>query len=132
MPLSWTIAPLEKMVVCTAEGTVTLPDMLAYYRALDDARAFPYQKIFIATAGISALSPDDIAVCANELHSRRKTSSFGEVAVVAGSSRNEDLANIVRMLSQVDRPLFLCATIHDARQWLAKRRGSAPSQRNTG
>ena len=86
MPLSWTIAPLEKMVVCTAEGTVTLPDMVAHYRALDEARAFPYQKIFIATAGISALSPEDIALCAKELHSRRKTSHFGEVAVVAGSS----------------------------------------------
>ena len=132
MPLSWTIAPLEKMVVCTAEGTVTMPDMLAYYRALDDARAFPYQKIFIATAGISALSPEDIAVCTNELHSRRKASRLGEVAVVAGSSRNEDLANIFRMLSQVDRPLFLCATIHDARQWLARRRGAAAGRRNTG
>jgi hypothetical protein len=69
MSLSWTIAPLEKMVACTADGTVALPDMLAHYRALDEARAFPYQKTFIATAGISALSPDDIAVCANGLHS---------------------------------------------------------------
>ena len=131
MPLSWTISPLEKMVVCTAEGTVALPDMLAYYRALDEARAFPYQKIFIATAGRSALTAEDIARCADELQSRRKTRRFGEVAVVAGTSRNEDLANIFRMLSQVDRPLFLCATIHDARQWLARRRKAAAGQRNT-
>jgi hypothetical protein len=67
MPLSWKIAPLERMVVCTAEGTVALPDMLAYFRALDEAKAFPFQKIFIATAGVSQLSQGDLAVVANEL-----------------------------------------------------------------
>jgi hypothetical protein len=129
MPLSWKIAPLEQMVVCTAERTVTQSDMLVYFRALDQAGAFPLQKIFIATAGASGLSPQDIGVLANELHSRRKTSPFGEVAVVAGASRNGQLADIFRMLSQVDRPLFLCATIHDARRWLATRRASIPASR---
>ena len=117
------------MVVCTAEGTVTLSDMLAYFRALDQAGAFPLQKIFIATAGASGLSPEDIGVLANELQSRRKTSPFGEVAVVAGASRNGQLADIFRMLSQIDRPLFLCAKIHDARRWLATRRASMPASR---
>jgi hypothetical protein len=129
MPLSWKIAPLERMVVCTAEGTATLSDMLAYFRTLDQAGAFPLQKIFIATAGASGLSREDIGVLANELQSRRKTSPFGEVAVVAGASRNAQLADIFRMLSQVDRPLFLCATIHDARRWLATRRASIPASR---
>jgi hypothetical protein len=122
MPLSWKIAPLEQMVVCTAEGTITLADMLAYFRALDQAGAFPYQKIFIATAGVSGLSKGDIGIVVEELRSRRKTGRFGEVAVVAGASRNNALADIFRLLSQVDRPLFICATIHDARRWLAKRR----------
>ena len=129
MPLSWKIAPLEQLVVCTAEGTIRLPDMLAYYRALDEARAFPYQKIFIATAGLSGLSPQDIALASDELRSRRKASRFGEVAVVAGASRNKQLADIFRMLSHVDRPLFLCATIHDARRWLAKRRAQGLQSR---
>ena len=66
---------------------------------------------------------------ANELQSRRKTSPFGEVAVVAGASRNAQLADIFRMLSQGDRPLFLCATIHHARRWLATRRASIPASR---
>lgn len=129
MPLSWKIAPLEQMVVCTSEGIVTLPDMLAYFRALDQARAFPYQKIFIATAGISVLSQDDIGIVAKELQSRRRTGRFGEVAVVAGASYNNALADIVRMLSRVDRPLHVCATIHDARQWLARRRASTLASR---
>lgn len=128
MPLSWKIAPLERMVVCTAEGTVGLPDMLAYFRALDEARAFPYQKIFIATAGVSELSQEDLRVVTKELRSRRKDGPFGEIAVVAGTSRNKALADIFRMLSQVDRPLFICATIHDARQWLARRRASMPGR----
>jgi hypothetical protein len=78
--LSWKIAPLEQMVVCTAEGTITLPDMLAYFRALDKGGAFPYQKIFIATAGVSGLSQEDLGVVAHELQSRRKAGRFGEVA----------------------------------------------------
>jgi hypothetical protein len=129
MPLSWKIAPLEQMVICTAEATVMLPDMLAYFTALDQAGAFPYQKIFIATAGVSGLSREDLDVVARELQSRRKRGRFGEVAVVAGASRNNGLANIFRTLSRVDRPLFICATIHDARRWLARRRASRPGSR---
>lgn len=128
MPLSWKIARLEQMVVCTAEGTIMLPDMLAYFSALDQAGAFPYQKIFIATAGVSGLSQEDLGVVAHELKSRRKMGPFGEVAVVAGTSRNNELANIFRTLSQVDRPLFICATIHDARRWLAKRRSGGKAR----
>jgi hypothetical protein len=128
MPLSWKIAPLERMVVCTAEGSVGLPDILGYFRALDQAAAFPYQKIFIATAGFSELSQEDLGVVASELRSRRKRGRFGEIAVVAGASRNNALADIFRMLSQVDRPLFICATIHDARRWLARRRSSGARQ----
>lgn len=127
-PLSWKIAPLEQMVVCTAEGTVTLPDMLAYFRALDQAGAFPYQKIFIATAGVSGLSQEDLGIIARELQTRRKTGRFGEVAVVAGTSANKELADIFRTLAQVDRPLFICATIHDARQWLARRRAGVKAR----
>ena len=70
------------------------------------------------------LSRDDIQIVASELHSRWKTGHFGEVAVVAGASRNNQLADIFRMLSKVDRPLYLCATIHEARQWLARKRAS--------
>ena len=130
MPLSWKIAPLEQMVVCTSAGVVTLSDMLGYFKALDAARAFPYQKIFIATAGASGLSPDDVRIVARELHSRRETGHFGEVAVVTGAVRNNALADIFRMLSHVERPLRLCATIHEARQWLANRRDSAIARRN--
>jgi O-methyltransferase involved in polyketide biosynthesis len=129
MPLAWKIARLEQMVVCTSEGTVTLSDMQSYFRALDEAGAFPYQKIFVATAGVSMLSRDDVQTVASELQSRRRTGHFGEVAVVAGAARNNQLADIFRMLSQVDRPLYLCRTIHEARQWLARRRASTLSRR---
>ncbi len=104
MPLAWKIARLEQMVVCTSEGFVTLPDIQSYFRALDEAGAFPYQKIFLATAGVSVLSPDDIRTVAGELQSRRRTGHFGEIAVVAGVARNNRLTDIFRLLSQVDRP----------------------------
>jgi hypothetical protein len=115
MPLSWKIAPLERMVVCTAEGTVGLPDMLAYFRALDEARGLPVSE--------------DL-----HRHGRRVGTVPGRSArdyqgtPLAGTSRNKALADIFRMLSQVDRPLFICATIHDARQWLARRRASMPGR----
>jgi hypothetical protein len=78
-------------------------------------------------AGVSTLSQEDLRV-ADELRSRRKNVPLGEVAVVTGTSRNNALADLFRMLSQVDRPLFIRATIHDARRWLAKRRAPMPGR----
>jgi hypothetical protein len=56
---------------------------------------------FIAMAGVSTLSQEDLRV-ADELRSRRKNVPLGEVAVVTGTSRNNALADLFRMLSQVD------------------------------
>jgi hypothetical protein len=128
MPITWTIAPLEHMAVCVAEGPVTLADMLACLDALEKAGAPPYQKILIATSGIAELSDLEVNQLASRIAALRNQGPFGEVAVVAGPSPRSSFAVLLQTLS-VDRPLRLFATIHDARRWLGRRRASlAPKE----
>ena len=49
MPLHWKIAPLEQMVVCVCEGVVTKDELLAYFKAIEDAGAAHYRKMLYAS-----------------------------------------------------------------------------------
>ena len=68
MPLHCKIAPLERMVVCVAEGDVTLDDLMAHFAAVEAAGASHYRKLLDATRGETRLSADDVAGLA--AHSR--------------------------------------------------------------
>jgi hypothetical protein len=121
MPLRWRISPLEHLVICEAEGVVTLTDILLYYEALDRAGAFPVQKIFVATTGTSGLSPSEVVQLARQISVLGARGPLGDVAIVAGASRDNKLAEIFRTLAAVNRPLRMFATIHQARRWLSQR-----------
>src|SRR4029450_5853597 len=49
MPLHWNIAPLEQMGVCVSEGVVSKDELLAYFKALEEAGAVHYRKLLDAS-----------------------------------------------------------------------------------
>lgn len=121
MPLHWKISPLEHLVVCIADGAVSLADIGAHLDALDKGRALSFQKIFVATTGTSALSKADNHALANQIAALKRRSPLGPMAIVAGVSRNDKLADVFKTLARIDRPLRMFGTIHEARRWLSQR-----------
>ena len=119
MPLRWKSSPLELMVVCVAEGTVTLDDFIDYLDALEKTRALGYQKILVAASGRSGLTAPELGALARALAALNERNRLGAIAIVTGSSGNRKLANVFRTLTSVDRPVQTFTTIHNARLWLS-------------
>jgi hypothetical protein len=123
MPIYVTVYHLDKMIVGKTEGEVTLVDLEGYFAAIVKARAMSYRKIFDATGGTSALSPEDVGAFRARLVSfvKRSRGKIGPFAVVTGANRHNRLANICRAVADADRPMKIFNDIHAARTWLQEK-----------
>lgn len=122
MPLHWKIAPLEHMVVCVAEGAITMADLTAYFAALERAGATHYRKILDATRGENALSDQEVAQMAARAQSNAWRDTLGPMAVVTGTAGNDKVVANVRAMLRPGRRMREFRTIHEARQWLQRAR----------
>jgi hypothetical protein len=132
MPLHWKIAPLEHMVVCVAEGLITLDALLEYFAALEAAGATHYRKILDATRGRNGLTEAEVARVAADAKARPWSAEAGPIAVVTGSAGNDKIVANVRAMLRPGRRMREFETIHEARQWLEREplgRLSAPTSR---
>jgi len=120
MPLRWTIAPLEHMVVCVAEGVVTMADLMKYFAALDAAGASHYRKILDATRGRNALSDAELAELSAYAKSLGWRGTPGPMAIVTGSAGNDRVVANVRAMLRPGRRMREFRTIHEAREWLER------------
>ena len=131
MPLRWKIAPLERMVVCVAEGTVTMKDLMEYFTALEAAGASDYRKILDATRGENALSDADRKQLAAYAKNYGRRGNPGPMAVVTGAAGNDTVVADVRMMLRDGRRMREFPTIHEARLWIDKvastQKNAAPS-----
>lgn len=118
MPLHWTIAPLEHMVVCVFEGVVTVDDIIGYFGAVGGAGALSYGKIMDATRGECTLSETGLARLAQLMKSSGSSATPGQVAIVTGSSGNDRVVRNFRTMTPKGRRLRTFRSIHAARRWL--------------
>ncbi|MBI2737201.1 MAG: hypothetical protein HYX38_11730 [Rhodospirillales bacterium] len=118
MPLHWKIAPLEQMVVCVSEGAVTKDELMAYFKALEEAGASHYRKMLDASRGECCLTADEVAEIAAYVRSREWQGTPGPMAIFTGSSGNDEFLRAVSPLLRAGRRLRTFSTIHEARRWL--------------
>jgi hypothetical protein len=118
MPLHWKIAPLEQMVVCVSEGVVTKDELMAYFKALEEAGAARYRKLLDASRAECHLTADEIAELAAYARSLKAQGTLGPMAVFTGSSGNDAFVRSVSALLRPGRRLRTFSTIHAARHWL--------------
>jgi hypothetical protein len=118
MPLRWKIAPLEHMVVCVFEGTVTAQDVAAYFAALEAAGASRYRRIIDISRGECTLSDDEVSRLGVRTGSADRSMPPGAMAIVTGSSRNDRTVTNLRRMNPPGRQMRAFRTIHEARRWL--------------
>jgi len=118
MPLHWKIAPLEQMVVCVSEGVVTKDELMAYFKALEEAGAAHYRKLLDASAAECHLSADEVAELAAYAKSLKAQGTPGPMAIFTGSTGNDEFVRSVSTLLRPGRRLRTFSTIHAARHWL--------------
>ena len=127
MPLHWKIAPLEQMVVCVSEGVVTKDELMAYFKALEEAGAAHYRKMLDASPAECHLSAAEIAELAAYAKSLKAQGTPGPMAIFTGSTGNDEFVRSVSALLRPGRRLRTFSTIHAARRWL----DSAPLGRSS-
>jgi hypothetical protein len=131
MPLRWKIAPLEHMVVCVAEGAVTMKDLMEYFAALEAAGASDYRKILDATHAENAFSDADRVQLAAYAKAYGRRGAPGPMAVVTGAAGNDTVVADIKLMLRPDRRMREFPTIHEARAWLDRvaqtQKNAAPS-----
>src|SRR5690348_2574790 len=88
MPLRWTISEERRLVVATAEGEVTSRDLTDYMAALQDARAFPYAKLFDVTRLANAIEDRTLRGLGDMVHRHGAMDRLGPIAIVVSTEEN--------------------------------------------
>jgi len=118
MPLHWKIAPLEQMVVCVSEGVVSKDELVAYFKALEEAGAAHYRKLLDASHAECHLSAEEIAELSAYARSLKWSGTPGPMAIFTGSTGNDEFVRSISPMLRPGRRLRTFSTIHAARHWL--------------
>lgn len=119
MPVTWKIAPPERLVTARGEGMIVLQDIESYLDAVVVADALPYAKIFDLGTGDWTLSDTDMLVLGARIRAYPALAKFGPLAIVAASEKQNQQAQMFATLADVERPLEIFRTEEAARKWLA-------------
>jgi hypothetical protein len=127
------------MVVCVAEGAVTLSDLMEYFAALRAAGAWNYRRIVDLTGTKDGMSEAEVAEVAARVKKVRLLVEPAPMALVTGSGGNDAVVAKIRIMLRPGRRMREFATIHEAREWLDRiarmprpakpRRSTKPSRR---
>ena len=118
MPLRWQFAPLEHMVVCVAEGAVTMSDLMEYFAALKASGAWNYRRIVDVTGAKDGMSDAEVAEVVARVKSVTLLAEPAPMALVTGSGGNDAVVAKIRVMLRPGRRMREFATIHEAREWL--------------
>lgn len=108
------------MVVCDFESVVTMADITVFFAELEAAGALYFRKIFDASRGECSLSKAELERLAAHTKAFGLRATPGPVAVVTGSSPNDQIVANFQAMTPSGRRLRMFPDIHEARRWLAK------------
>lgn len=109
-----------------AGGDVTLADAMAFFVAIEDARALPYKKLFDGSRARSAMTPDELLAAAGRIRAQHGTSVVGSLAVVASREQAQLTARMLGAATAADRPMRVFDDLRRARRWLDDQVAAVP------
>jgi hypothetical protein len=119
MPLYWTIDSELKTVDIVAEDDVTLADAMAFFDAIEQAAALPYNKLFDGSRGRAAMTAEELMAVVVRIRTQHGLSAMGALAVVASPEQARQLARLLGAAAVADRPLKVFDELKSARRWFA-------------
>ncbi|MBI2736626.1 MAG: hypothetical protein HYX38_08805 [Rhodospirillales bacterium] len=120
MPMRWTISHDERLVLVTAEGPVTLPEIEDYFDAVIVAGAQPYAKLLDATTMEARLTDDDVMAIGARMSAYVKDQKWpgGPAAFVVTTRANREFVRRFINLAASPRQAKIFQTVDEARRWL--------------
>ncbi|HYC63428.1 MAG TPA: STAS/SEC14 domain-containing protein [Reyranellaceae bacterium] len=117
MPLQWTIAHEDRLVVAVATGTITLADMEAYFADLARSGALPYGKIFDITF-FDGSTVREVGAAAARMVEYGQSGPVGPLAIVASGELGEEIGRLFSSKARLNRPVGIFADQAAARAWV--------------
>jgi len=106
------------MVEAVASGPLSLQDVERYFDAVSVEEAWPYRKLFDATAATSSFNDNDMMILGARIRAYSGLGPLGPLAIAASGDVHQQ-ARLFAVLASADRPLKVFKTIKAARKWLA-------------
>ncbi|MBV9833924.1 MAG: hypothetical protein JO055_05935 [Alphaproteobacteria bacterium] len=123
MPLSWTFLHDEQLVIATGAGDVVLTDLIRFMQALVQGGVLSYPRIIDLSHGTLALKASEIRNIAQGVSAATANGTLGPIAAVAFVARSEEVRDMALLFgertAQTDRPLRVCSSLAEARDWLS-------------
>jgi hypothetical protein len=126
MALYWFIDSRARLIVVTAEGSVSRTEIDGLLDAVTGAKALGYRKLVDATAGKLAMNALDLPAIGARVRSLH-AGSVGAVAIVLPGRLTQDgepddaptlVARLIGILASAKRPLRLFKSVASAKHWL--------------
>jgi hypothetical protein len=121
MALTWTIDPINRLMVAVALGEVTRADMERYLDSQISAGAVAYRKIFDGGQGDTSMTADDLMALGVRIRSiHAQSTGIGPLAIVVPADKEEFLKRLFGMLAIPSRPMRVFNDTAKAYRWIAK------------
>jgi hypothetical protein len=123
LPLALTVSHSERIVIATGSGEVTLLDLMGFAREIFQAGLLSYPRIFDLSHATLALKAGEIRNIAQGVTAATNNGSLGAIGAVAFVAKSDEVRDMTLLFgdrtAQTDRPLRVCASMAEARDWLA-------------
>ena len=123
MPLSFTVSPPERLVIATGTGEVTFADLMGFAKDLFQGGFLSYPRVIDLSHATLVLKAGEIRTIAQGVAATTDNGSLGPLGAVALVARSEEVRDMALLFgqrtAQTDRPLRVCASMAEARDWLA-------------
>jgi hypothetical protein len=121
MPLHMDIVPIQRLVVIVAHGEVTADDLANNVKELIAANVAHFAKIIDVSTSRWVLTKEQIDHIAKTLRGDPNSDVRGPVAFIV-RPEDEGFAQAFAGITEVDRPVRLFHSLHQARRWLEELR----------
>jgi len=119
MPLEWKISHADRLVMVTAEGTVTLKDAEDYLDAVVVADAMPYAKLVDCSGMFTEATDDDMMLLGARMRAYADVLRHGPIAfVVTQPDMRDYVVRYLNLSAGATRPMEIFASTGTARRWL--------------
>jgi hypothetical protein len=107
------------MIVGVASGTVSLVDLVGFFRDVLESGTLHYRKLIDVAAAEPALSKEELSAFTERIRVARSERARGAIAIVADSTRGEFARFFINLREGQNPPTQVFRSIHEARRWLA-------------
>ena len=123
MPISLTIHHPERLAIATGSGEVTLMDLIGIAKQLFQGGVLSYGRIIDLSHATLTLKAAEIRTIAQAVAATTANGTLGPLGAVAFIAKSDEVREVTLLFADrtadADRPLRICASMAEARDWLA-------------